>query len=189
MTLDAFLKKIRSSALTNTMTKSIRSRQYPEHSEKGRQHHAGRSVMIQIHDAYDGVTDCEASTRTFRGKTGNLLPWGGIKLSKTSTEWYKENPEKYERRKKQIRDRVKEIRIKISEYRMSKSCIYCGFDDHRAIDFHHRDPSEKNIAVARIASRGWSWERVEEELDKCDPVCRNCHAVLHYEERELAGMA
>lgn len=107
---------------------------------------------------------------------------GGV-VAKTSTQWYRENPEKYEARKRQIKDRQLAIKERIREYRKDKPCVYCGFSDPRAIDFHHRDPSMKLVNPCQIFLKGWGWKRVLKELDKCDPVCKNCHAILHADER------
>ncbi len=61
-------------------------------------------------------------------------------------------------------------------------CIKCMYDKCLdAFDFHHRNPEEKDIDVAKI--KLWSKERAIKELDKCDLVCRNCHAEIHYEIR------
>ena len=107
----------------------------------------------------------------------------------TTTEYYKQNPEKYTARRKQIKERERELRRRVQEYRVGKTCVRCGFADHRAIDFHHRDPLQKEVKIAELYRKGWSWERMRLELDKCDPLCRNCHAILHAEERENAPLA
>lgn len=103
-----------------------------------------------------------------------------------STEFYRNNPNKYEARKRQIHERRKQLSILVKEYKATKSCIRCGFSDPRAIDFHHRDADEKEADIARMYQKGWGWERMQRELDKCDPLCRNCHAIIHAEERETA---
>lgn len=43
-------------------------------------------------------------------------------------------------------------------------------------DFHH--PQEKNFSLSALMSG--KWERIEEELNKCDLLCANCHRLLHY---------
>lgn len=105
-----------------------------------------------------------------------------------STEFYKKNPEKYALRKLQIKERQKEIRQQVQEYKKTVACVRCGFSHPAAIDFHHRDPKNKTIEISLIWRKGWSWAKIQTELDKCDALCRNCHAILHAEERELAGM-
>lgn len=55
------------------------------------------------------------------------------------------------------------------------SCSRCGYNRYMgALDFHHLDPSKKEIAIAqKIATR--SWESIRQELDKCILLCANCH--------------
>lgn len=68
------------------------------------------------------------------------------------------------------------------EYRKSLKCISCGNDDHRVLEFHHRDPSVKEKAVTLMMYH--SREKIKKEIEKCDVLCANCHRILHYEERE-----
>lgn len=57
-------------------------------------------------------------------------------------------------------------------------CAKCGWNGHwAAFDFHHRDPTEKEVSWDRLRKR--SWDRMRPELDKCTLLCRNCHTILH----------
>ena len=107
-----------------------------------------------------------------------------------STKYYRANPDKWALRKIQIKEREHQIRDRIREYRKTKVCVQCGFSDYRAIDFHHRDATQKDATPSDMYKKGWGWSRILLELEKCDPMCRNCHAILHAEEREKnASMA
>jgi hypothetical protein len=79
------------------------------------------------------------------------------------------------RRKTELRDMVTEIKKK-------SSCARCGFGDHRALQFHHRDGTEKKFGMGSIKSNGVGAKQLEEELAKCDILCANCHMILHYKE-------
>lgn len=58
------------------------------------------------------------------------------------------------------------------------SCQRCGFDEHEsALQFHHRDPSQKDFGINRGISK--RFELVKAELDKCDLLCANCHSIVH----------
>jgi hypothetical protein len=60
------------------------------------------------------------------------------------------------------------------------SCIKCGYSKSlRALEFHHKDPNEKDIQIS--VSNNVAWSRIEEELKKCILVCSNCHAEIHEE--------
>ena len=57
-------------------------------------------------------------------------------------------------------------------------CQACGFDRYPcSLDLHHRDSRTKAPNFRSI--RGWSWERILAELQKCVLLCKNCHAALH----------
>lgn len=63
------------------------------------------------------------------------------------------------------------------------TCTRCGYNKcQAAMDFHHRDPSQKDFT---IGSQRWEdLEKVKPELDKCDLLCRNCHAEVHFSDIE-----
>lgn len=68
----------------------------------------------------------------------------------------------------------KEIKQKLIELKGGK-CKICGYDKPvlSAYDFHHRDPNEKCFG---ISSNTNCFEKLVKEAEKCDLLCRNCHA-------------
>ena len=48
------------------------------------------------------------------------------------------------------------------------------------MDWHHRNPEEKKFGVG---SGSWrqSRKKLEEEMEKCDLYCANCHRIIEYE--------
>jgi hypothetical protein len=70
-----------------------------------------------------------------------------------------------------------------SEYKKQFSCTVCGESRHWCIDFHHTDPSIKESEVSQMIAHNRSKDSVIEEISKCVPVCRNCHADIHYKEK------
>jgi len=59
------------------------------------------------------------------------------------------------------------------------SCVKCGYKDSlRALCFHHRNLDEKKFEIN--GAYNYSWKRIQEELDKCDLMCINCHRELHH---------
>jgi hypothetical protein len=58
------------------------------------------------------------------------------------------------------------------------ACERCGYNKSPyALEFHHRDPSQKDGNISRMLSHSWS--RVKKELDKCIMLCANCHREEH----------
>jgi hypothetical protein len=59
-------------------------------------------------------------------------------------------------------------------------CCRCGYNKYYgALEFHHRNPDEKECDWVKLRLK--SWDSITKELDKCDLVCRNCHAEIHGE--------
>jgi hypothetical protein len=57
-------------------------------------------------------------------------------------------------------------------------CKACGYKKRQcALDVHHLDPSRKDPSFG--SSRGWTWARIEKELQNCVLLCKNCHAEHH----------
>lgn len=50
--------------------------------------------------------------------------------------------------------------------------------DPISLDLHHRDPDQKTKDLNDILSI-WKTEKVQEEIDKCDILCANCHLIKH----------
>jgi hypothetical protein len=48
------------------------------------------------------------------------------------------------------------------------------------MDFDHRDRKTKEIDIGRMINGGWSKEKVDIEIKKCDIVCANCHRIRTY---------
>lgn len=92
---------------------------------------------------------------------------------------YKENKDKY---LKSASIKGLELRKEWVEFKSQYSCQECGESRHWVLDFHHIDSSKKEGLVSRFFFNN-SMTKFKEELDKCIPLCRNCHADLHYRER------
>lgn len=69
-------------------------------------------------------------------------------------------------------------KITLVQYKGGK-CEICGYNRCiAALDFHHRNPNEKDPNWRNM--RRWNPERVKREVNKCQLVCRNCHSEIHY---------
>lgn len=98
----------------------------------------------------------------------------------SSTKWYRKNDANKEKQKKAVAERKRRLYSKYKEYKESLSCKHCGENNSVCLDFHHRDPSEKEASIAHmVTANGWCWERMMKEMKKCDVLCKNCHAKEH----------
>ena len=79
-----------------------------------------------------------------------------------------------------VTKRRRKLKQMAVQYKGGK-CQRCGYDKNiAALDFHHRDPTQKDFGIARNGHT-MSWEKMKSELDKCDLVCANCHREIHSE--------
>jgi len=64
-------------------------------------------------------------------------------------------------------------------------CEICGFSGHpAALQFHHRDPTQKEFHLSQ-KGHSRSIARMREEAGKCVLLCANCHALVEAGAREV----
>jgi hypothetical protein len=86
----------------------------------------------------------------------------------------------YSLSKKPRRKKIKEDFI---EWKKTLECSRCKNNDYRVLEFHHKNPLEKEFSIANMVDRGFSKEKINDEVSKCDVLCANCHRIVHYEIR------
>lgn len=61
-------------------------------------------------------------------------------------------------------------------------CEKCGYNKcEGALQFHHKDPTQKEFTVSQInLSKELNMNILYKEIDKCELLCANCHAEEHY---------
>lgn len=99
-------------------------------------------------------------------------------------EWYRRvgHQKAIDRAAKRKRVLVEKLR----HYKSRQVCKICHEDHPACLDFHHRDPQTKEQVISNIIFiKGWKWERILEEIKKCDVLCSNCHRKLHYNQTLL----
>lgn len=82
-----------------------------------------------------------------------------------------------------IRIAVREHQTKAKEffveYKRGLNCQECGENHIACLDFHHKNPDEKEFEISqRYGTK--SIEIIMNEIAKCDVLCANCHRKLHY---------
>ena len=99
------------------------------------------------------------------------------------------NGKSYRRKKcndcwfEQYKGNRKKIRAQIDEYKSKQKCEICGFDDWRALQFHHKKGEDKLFEIGNAPQLGFSINKIKKEIDKCQVICANCHQILHHIER------
>lgn len=97
------------------------------------------------------------------------------RLKEARLRWYYKNKEKQIARQLQRR---KELLAWVRSLKVN--CSKCNFNNPLALVFHHRNPEAKTLSIAQGITNGWNKKRLQEEIDKCDILCANCHSILHY---------
>jgi predicted HNH restriction endonuclease len=99
--------------------------------------------------------------------------------SEKQKEWkkqhYEENKELYINKQQ---ERRQNIRILVESFKTP--CIVCGESDKACIDYHHVNPSEKDLQIGNAGKHKWSDKKIISEIEKCVCLCSNHHRILHH---------
>lgn len=89
------------------------------------------------------------------------------------------------KRSEKNRLKRKENKLKLIEH-LGNQCLDCGLKELHYIDiydFHHTNAELKEIEVAKLLDKDWSY--VLKEVEKgVALLCANCHRIRHQKERE-----
>lgn len=80
--------------------------------------------------------------------------------------------------KEKERKRYAEKSQQLIDFKRTLSCKKCGENRFYLLDFHHRNPEEKDYTISDNSRA--SLETIKKEIDKCDVLCSNCHREWHY---------
>ena len=90
-------------------------------------------------------------------------------------------------RSKNVADRRRRVKLILVQERGGK-CERCGYDKCiAALDFHHREKSEKEFGISANGST-IAIERLRKEAEKCDLICANCHREVEAELSQVAKL-
>lgn len=64
-----------------------------------------------------------------------------------------------------------------TRYKRICGCKLCDEKEPCALDFHHLDPTQKDLEVTRMSN--FSIKRLKLEIRKCVVLCSNCHRKVH----------
>lgn len=85
-------------------------------------------------------------------------------------------------RNRERRQKHYELLVRIKDV----PCMDCGGRFHHCqMEFDHRPDETKLLAIAR--NRGAKLERLLAEIEKCDIVCANCHALRTWQRQQQKG--
>lgn len=94
-------------------------------------------------------------------------------------DWYYKNKAKKQawqtKRRLELRKMMRELKAKLR-------CSRCGESHPACLEFHHRKGTKKEMNISDMLTKGWGPKKIQEEINKCDVLCSNCHKKEHYEE-------
>ena len=99
------------------------------------------------------------------------------KLQKYRRDWYHRNKRHAITK---IGERSDSLREWLNEYKSHLKCEKCLMDNPACLIFHHINPREKELDIAKVIRYGWCKERILKEIKKCQVLCSNCHMILHF---------
>jgi hypothetical protein len=98
--------------------------------------------------------------------------------TEAAARWRRNNPAEYKRQYQAEFERKRQILLDAR----AGGCIRCGEVHPACLDFHHRNPEEKEGHIGEF--RKFGMKRLLAEIAKCDVLCANCHRKFHHDERQ-----
>jgi hypothetical protein len=99
-----------------------------------------------------------------------------IRYRQARMRWYFKNQEAHRQTSIAIIQTKREYLQKLKE---STPCLDCNQKyPYYVMDFDHRDRKKKNFNLGYAYEK--SWQKIKDEVDKCDLICANCHRIRTY---------
>lgn len=75
-----------------------------------------------------------------------------------------------------VKTRKDDVRAKVNVLKETSPCTDCEvFYPHYVMHFDHL--KDKTREISKAITYGWSFSRILIEIEKCELVCANCHAI------------
>jgi len=94
-------------------------------------------------------------------------------------EQYHNDPTIRQKHKEVLQKQRQHRRDWLNQLKAKSQCKYCQESYPACLDFHHRDPNQKEGLISKMVGSAVSMKRIMEEIAKCDIVCSNCHRKIH----------
>ncbi len=103
--------------------------------------------------------------------------------AKERLDYYQRNKEKELKYKagRQVTKR-EEARHFVFTYLRAPPCIDCGEADPMVLTFDHVRGSKK-MNISQMVNQGYSLDAIQQEIDKCEIRCGNCHMRIEKRRR------
>jgi len=99
----------------------------------------------------------------------------------TRKEAYRKDPTKILQSSRKSRAKTGiDLKLKVWEFLKTHPCSSCGEEDILVLDFDHLDQNTKVDGISNLVAKRTTWSKIQEEIDKCEIVCANCHKIRTY---------
>lgn len=88
---------------------------------------------------------------------------------------------------KRTLERRARLRAWANDRKRSLGCRDCQTEDPAVLDFHHTNPSDKEMAIGTMITYGYGTEKLGREIAKCDVLCANCHRKQHADDSDTGS--
>lgn len=100
-------------------------------------------------------------------------------------KYYEANRESY----RSVSEKSKSVRVDrnrryVVDYLSQHGCVDCGEADIHVLEFDHVR-GEKIAGVGQMIGWGLSLQKIQEEIDKCEVRCCNCHRRVTFGRRGI----
>lgn len=87
--------------------------------------------------------------------------------------WAKTKDVRNERKRKNSKSNIKRNADYVISHLKKNPCVDCGEGNIIVLEFDHQ--RDKSFNVSHGIRAGYSLESIQNEIDKCEVVCANCH--------------
>ena len=106
--------------------------------------------------------------------TGERQPWCRPCMADYKRDWYARNRDHQLERVRTNHERtVRENQDRAWDFLGQHGCFDCGEPDPVVLQFDHLTNKHRDVSYMLI--NGFTWARIQAEIDKCQVRCGNCH--------------
>lgn len=122
-------------------------------------------------------------TRRTGSRRGEKYNWCKDCLKNRGKKYYHTNRDRQLLLANQRRREYRKKRREFLNSLKDKPCKDCGKKyPYYVMDFDHREGIEKLGNIAHLVNQNfWSYEKLLNEISKCDIVCANCHRIRTFQ--------
>ena len=82
-------------------------------------------------------------------------------------------------------ERYRKNLLWVREIKAKRQCVVCGVSDYRVLHFDHLPEHEEAISITDALRKGYSKQRMLQEIAKCEVICANCRSIRTFEKKEM----